>query len=224
MYFFPVETQEARIIERPGLGRFLAQEGAWLFAALALTVMTATMLTVLGGRWASLAPAAALLGLHAFVGLYVLQADLPKLPAWFRVDRRALGWGLGGGAALLAFNVVYGLVLEAFGIVLPDVAEMLRGLLPEPALIAWAAMLAPVVEEMYFRGRLIDELTPRIGPRWASAISALGFAAIHGIPAFVPAYIVFAFVLLALRRKTGGLMAPILAHAINNAAALVVPS
>jgi hypothetical protein len=224
MYFFPVETQEARIIERPGLGKFLAEEGAWLFAALAATVMTATMLTVLGGPWALLAPAAALFGLHILVGLHVVRTELPKLPAWFRVDRRAVGWGLGGGVLLVGFNLLYGLVLGALGIVPPDVADMLRGLLPEPALIAWAAILAPVVEELYFRGRLIDELAPRVGPRWASAISALGFAAIHGIPAFLPAYLVFALVLLALRRKTGGLTAPILAHAINNGLALFAPS
>jgi membrane protease YdiL (CAAX protease family) len=98
---------------------------------------------------------------------------------------------------------------------------MLRGLLPESALLAWAAVLAPVVEEMYFRGRLLDAFTPKLGPGWAGTISSLAFAAIHGIPAFFPAYLVFAFVLLALRRRTGGLAAPILAHMINNAFALI---
>jgi membrane protease YdiL (CAAX protease family) len=221
MYFFRMETQEAGIIERPGLGKFLAEEGAWLLAALAATVLTATFLSGRGGRWALLAPAVALFGLHGLVGLHVVRTELPKLAGWFRVDRRALGWGLAGGVFLLAFNGLYGLALDALGVVPPDVADMLRGLLPEPALIAWAAILAPIVEEMYFRGRLIDGFTPALGPRWASAISALGFAAIHGIPAFVPAYAVFAVVLLALRRKTGGLTAPIVAHMINNGFALL---
>ena len=62
---------------------------------------------------------------------------------------------------------------------------------------------------------------PRIGPGWAGSLSSLGFAAIHGIKAFLLAYVVFAFVLLALRRRTGGLAAPILAHMINNAVALL---
>lgn len=216
-----METQEAGIIERPSTGKFLAEEGAWLFAALAVTVLNATLMTALGGRWASAAPAVTLFGLHALVGLHVVRTELPKLAAWFRVDRRAVAWGLGGGVSLLAFNGLYGLALDALGIVPPDVADMLRGLLPEAGLIAWAAILAPVVEEMYFRGRLIDGLTPRIGPRWASVLSALGFAAIHGIPAFFPAYLVFAFVLSSLRRRTNGLTAPILAHAINNGLALL---
>jgi membrane protease YdiL (CAAX protease family) len=74
---------------------------------------------------------------------------------------------------------------------------------------------------MYFRGRLQDAFTAKLGPGWAGMVSSLAFAAIHGIPAFFPAYLVFAFVLLALRRRTGGLTAPILAHMINNAFALL---
>lgn len=202
------------------MGKFLAEEGAWLLAALAVTVLTATFLTSRGGRWAALAPAVALFGLHGLVGLHVVRTESSKLASWFRIDRRALFWGLAGGAALLAFNGAYGLALDALGIVPPDVADLLRGLLPEAALIAWAAILAPVVEEMYFRGRLVDAFTPTLGPGWSAAISALAFSAIHGIPAFFPAYVVFALALWLLRRRTGGLAAPILAHIINNAFAL----
>jgi membrane protease YdiL (CAAX protease family) len=224
-----METREAGIIEgaspseprRPSLGKFLTEEGAWLLGALAVTVLTATFLQTRGARWAAIAPAVALFGLHGLVGLHVVRTELTKLAAWFRVDLRGVIWGLIGGAFLLAFNGLYGLALELLGVVPPDVPAMLRGLLPEPALIAWAAVLAPVVEEMYFRGRLIDAFTPRLGRGWAGAISSLLFAGIHGIPAFTPAYLVFAVVLLALRRRTGGLTAPILAHMINNGFALL---
>jgi len=143
------------------------------------------------------------------------------LAGWFRIVRRAVLWGVGGGVALLAFNGLYGLGLEALGVVPPDVAEMLRGLLPKAALLLWAAVLAPIVEEMYFRGRLQDAFTPRLGAGWAGLVCSLAFAAIHGIPAFLPAYLVFGYALLFLRRRTGGLAAPILAHMINNAFALL---
>jgi len=211
----------SRVPQRPGLGKFLAEEGAWLLAAFAVTILTASLLQASGGSFAAAAPAVALFGLHGLVGVHVVRTELPKLAGWFRVDRRAVLWGLSGGVFLLAFNGLYGLALEALGVVPPDVAAMLRGLLPEPALLAWAAVLAPVVEEMYFRGRLLDAFLPKLGPGWAGAIAALAFAAIHGIPAFFPAYLVFAFVLLALRRRTGGLAAPILAHMINNGFALL---
>jgi membrane protease YdiL (CAAX protease family) len=204
-----------------GLGRFLAEEGAWLLAALSATVLAAAFLQSRGGALAAASPAVALFGLHGLVGIHVLRTEAGKLAAWFRIDRRSLAWGAGGGLVLLAFNGVYGAALDRLGIVPPDVAAMLRGLLPAPALIAWAALVAPVVEEMYFRGRLIDAFGERLGRGWAGAISSLAFAAIHGIPAFFPAYVVFALVLLGLRRRTGGLTAPIIAHIVNNAFALL---
>lgn len=211
----------AEVPQRPGLGKFLAEEGAWLLAAFAVTILTASVLQGRGGVLAAAAPGVALFGLHGLVGIHVIRTEFAKLAGWFRIDRRSVVWGVGGGAFLLAFNALYGLALEAMGVVPPDVAAMLRGLIPEFALVAWAAVLAPVVEEMYFRGRLLDAFVPKLGPGWAGTVTSLAFAAIHGIPEFFPAYVVFAVVLLALRRRTGGLAAPILAHMINNAFALM---
>jgi membrane protease YdiL (CAAX protease family) len=209
-------------LERHGLGKFLAEEGAWLLAALGVTTLTASFLLTQGGILAAAAPGVALFGLHGLVGIHVIRTELPKLAAWFRIDRRAVVWGIGGGIALLAFNGLYGLALQSAGVVPPDIPAMLRGLLPKSVIIVWAAILAPLVEEMYFRGRLVDAFTAKIGSAWAATISSLAFAAIHGIPAFLPWYLVFAFALIALRRRTGGLTAPILAHMINNAFALLI--
>ena len=224
-----MQPDEAGIIEsassddpqRPGLGKFLAEDGAWLLGAFAVTILTASFLQGRGGRLAAAAPGAALYGLHGLVGIHVARTETQKLAAWFRIDRRAVFSGLAGGACLLAFNGLYSLVLERLGVVPPDVAAMLRGLLPESALLLWAAVLAPIVEEMYFRGRLQDAFTANLGLGWAGLVCSLSFAAIHGIPAFLPAYLVFGYALLFLRRRTGGLAAPILAHMINNAFALL---
>jgi membrane protease YdiL (CAAX protease family) len=51
-------------------------------------------------------------------------------------------------------------------------------------------------------------------------VTSVAFAGIHLIPEFFPALLVFALGLLWLRRRTGGLVAPIVAHAVNNVAAL----
>jgi membrane protease YdiL (CAAX protease family) len=224
-----MDAEGTGIIEGPspdvphagGLGRWLVEEIAWLLAAFAATILTASILQGRGGALAAAAPGVALFGFHGLVGAHVVRADRLDLSGWFRVDRGAVLWGLCGGAVLLAFNGAYGFVLEKIGIVPPDVAALLRGLMPRSLLFVWAALLAPAVEEMYFRGRLIGAFSPRLGPGWAGAISSLAFAAIHGIPAFFPAYVLFAFSLLWLRRRTGGLVAPILAHMINNAFALL---
>ncbi len=215
-----IEGGSPDVPQPKGLGMILAEEGAWILGAFAVTILTASLLESRGGTLAALAPGVALFGLHALVGLHVLRVEAEKLRGWFRINRRAVLWGLGGGVLLLGFNGLYGLALDALGVVPPDVAAMLRDLLPESALIVWAAVLAPIVEELYFRGRLMDAFTPSLGYRWAGTITSLAFAAIHGIPAFFPAYVVFAFVLLTLKRRTGGLIAPILAHMINNAFAL----
>ena len=216
-----IEAASSDDLQREGLGKFLAEEGAWLLAALAVTILTASFLQSRGGRLEAVAPGVALFGLHGLVGIHVVRTELSKLASWFRVDRRVVLWGVAGGAVLLGFNGLYGVALEALGVVPPDIAELLKHLMPRFALILWAAVLAPIVEEMYFRGRVLDALGARIGPGWAATISSLGFAAIHGIPSFLPAYLVFAFALIWLRRRTGGLTAPILAHIINNAFALL---
>jgi len=223
-----MQPHEAGIIEgassvdpqQATLGRFLVEEGAWVLAAFAVTILTASSLQTWGGRFAAAAPGVALFGLHGLVGIHVVRAERDKLAAWFRIDRRTVAWGLAGGAFLLAFNALYGLAIERMGITPPDVAAMLRGLMPESVLVLWAAILAPIVEELYFRGRLLDAFGIKLSALWAGTISSLAFAAIHGIPAFFPAYLVFAFVLIALRRRTGGLTAAIIAHIINNAFAL----
>jgi membrane protease YdiL (CAAX protease family) len=216
-----IESASSRDPQPAGLGRFLAEEGAWLSAAFAITILTASFLQGRGGALAAAAPGIALFGLHGLVGAHVVRTEFAKLGDWLRVDRRAMLWGVAGGASLLAFNGLYGVALEQVGIVPPDVAAMLKHLMPRFALYTWAAVLAPIVEEMYFRGRLVDAFTPKLGRGWAGTISSLAFAAIHGIPSFFPAYVVFAFVLLWLRRRTSGLAAPILAHMINNAFALL---
>lgn len=203
-----------------GLVAWVLVEGAWLLFTVSLTVFVAASLQSLGGPWAAAAAGAAMFSLHGLVGLHVLRAERTHLAAWLRMNRRAVVLGLAGGAGLLGFNALYGLALEGLGIASPDVVGMLRLALPGPLLYLWAGVLAPVVEELYFRGRLLAVLDDQAGRGWAGATTSVMFAAIHGIPAFLPALLVFGFVLLWLRRRSGGLVAPIIAHVINNAVAL----
>jgi membrane protease YdiL (CAAX protease family) len=197
------------------------EEGAWLLLAVAATWFIGAGLQALGGRAAAAAPGATLFALHGLVGLHVLRTERAKLSGWFDFDRRGAILGVAGGGALLAFNAGYGLVLELAKITPPDTVAQLRGFLPGPLLVAWAGVLAPAVEEMYFRGRLLDALDVRVGRGWSAAITSTLFAAAHGVTELVPAYVGLALALLWLRRRSGGLVAPILAHMINNAVALM---
>ena len=227
--FRSLSPDEARIIgggspEVPPPGafvRFLLAEAAWLLAAFAVTVLVSQILHAMGGRWADASEGAALFGLHGLIGVHVLRQNGGQLGRWLAVRWRDLAWGAAGGAVLLGFNFLYAKLLEAGGITAPDMVSMLKMYLPMPVLVFWAGFFAPFVEELYFRGRLTEAFDGRVGPRWSGVMTSGAFAAIHLIPVYVPAYLVFAAVLLGLRRRTGGLVAPIVAHVINNTAALV---
>jgi membrane protease YdiL (CAAX protease family) len=85
------------------------------------------------------------------------------------------------------------------------------------ALGATAIMLAPVAEEMLFRGILYPAIKQAGFPHLALWGTALLFAAVHtNIVTFVP-LMVLALALTALYERTNNLLAPIAAHAMFNA-------
>jgi membrane protease YdiL (CAAX protease family) len=200
---------------------FTLEEAAWILLAVSVTALVAVACRGLGGRFAAAGPGATLFLLHGLVGLHVVRTEWEKLASWFRLDRAVLPLGLAGGAALLAFNAGYGMILDAAGIVPPNVVDELSRIAPMPVIFVWAVVFAPIVEELYFRGRLLEALDARVGRSWSGAVTSVLFAAAHGLPAFFPAYVALGLALLWLRRRTGGLIASIIAHAINNAVALL---
>jgi len=78
-------------------------------------------------------------------------------------------------------------------------------------------LLAPVVEELVFRGLLFGTLRRGLN-MWTSAVlSAAVFAVAHGYGAWGFASVFFSGVLWALAyERTGSLLPPILAHAATN--------
>jgi hypothetical protein len=81
-----------------------------------------------------------------------------------------------------------------------------------------AVLLAPVVEEILFRGILYPAIKQRGYPGFALWGTSLLFAAIHSnLMTFVP-LTVLALALVWLYEKTDTLLAPIAAHAVFNAA------
>lgn len=78
-------------------------------------------------------------------------------------------------------------------------------------------LLAPLVEELLFRGLLYTGLRSRTGPWHAAAVSAFVFAALHGSPARFPVLFVFALAWARSRECCHSLLAPTVAHACLNA-------
>jgi len=95
-----------------------------------------------------------------------------------------------------------------------------------PAQMALAALggvvLAPLVEEILFRG-LLQRLVSRAWGPWAGiVVSALVFGLVHGEPWFLFGLIAVGLVLGFLYEATGSLIACWAAHALHNAVSLVV--
>jgi hypothetical protein len=85
------------------------------------------------------------------------------------------------------------------------------------ALGVTAILLAPVAEEIFFRGVLYPAIKQAGFPRVAWWGTALFFAVVHvNLVTFVP-LTVLALALIALYERTDNLLAPITAHAMFNA-------
>lgn len=81
---------------------------------------------------------------------------------------------------------------------------------------------APVIEEMVYRGLLLQSLQGRLHDFLALLVSAVWFAAIHLQPVEFPGLFTFAIVLGLCFMVTGRLGSAILAHAAFNATALLL--
>jgi hypothetical protein len=216
--------------------RWPAGEGVGLFARGAVGFLGVTMLWPLLPEepWSS--PSIAVLSAVPIVGYLV----------WY--SRRSgstvtamFGLGVSPGAVPALARVTLALVgLSIVGDALIELVGERAGLAPHwvdgfqerlvwgsPAEVAVdvldSCLLAPVLEELLFRGLLYGTLRLRLGPSSATWLSAALFALAHGYGAIGFASVVMSGVLWAVAyERTRSLLPAILAHAVNNAQATAV--
>jgi hypothetical protein len=85
-----------------------------------------------------------------------------------------------------------------------------------------AAIVAPLCEEVVFRGYLYPAAKRFSGPWVAALCSALIFSAVHGSVAALLPLFVFGLVLVAIYEFTGSIWAPIGVHFLFNSATVVI--
>lgn len=152
--------------------------------------------------------------------------------AWWRCPRldkriplvRALAWGLLAGVAAFALSGLVGWLQELAGVPVREQEPLLKALkeIPLAAAFPWVVVVAPLGEEVFFRGYLFRFLGART-PVWlAYAGSACAFAGIHLNPSGFLVYVAIALVLAGAYRRTGALLVPVLAHAVHNAITLLL--
>lgn len=85
-----------------------------------------------------------------------------------------------------------------------------------------AIFIAPVVEEIYFRGFVLQTLAKRIGPLWGIVLTALIFAAVHFEFQSIMPLIILSFILNVLYIRTKSIWPGIIFHIFNNSIAFTV--
>ncbi len=132
---------------------------------------------------------------------------------------------LGCGLLVLAgvFNAAYGLLLSLFGLqVQASLKELIDQLKSPWWFVVGGAIVAPVVEEIFFRGFVYGGFRRRYGWLRAALFSSVLFALVHGEwTAFVPIFLLgmlFAY----LYEHSGAIWAGIVLHVTNNALTLAV--
>ncbi len=82
------------------------------------------------------------------------------------------------------------------------------------------ALVAPVVEELFFRGFIFAGFRQKYGWQKAAALSSALFALLHLTPtAFIPIFIL-GYIFAALYHFSGSIWPGILMHALSNSLAL----
>ncbi|MBN1221548.1 MAG: CPBP family intramembrane metalloprotease [Anaerolineae bacterium] len=180
------------------------------------------------------------LALPVDVGLVVIFGEAVLLvPVWyFTVYKYRAGWrnlglqgfhlaavGVGCGLMILSFvfNAMYAALLALFDLqIQPDIELIFDATAYPLALLFGGVVVAPFVEEVFFRGFIFTGLIQKWAWKKAALVSAGLFAFAHFVPtSFLPIFIlglIFAF----LYRASGSIWPAILMHMLTNAVALGV--
>lgn len=141
--------------------------------------------------------------------------------------RPAIAVTIVGFVAIISINLLYGYLVQLFHLQLhTNSDELLQQARYAPitslALVAGAVLIAPICEEIFFRGYLFGGLLQRMGLWPAALLSAALFALAHGDIGSLVVLFVFGLVLAYVRWRCGSLWPGIIIHMANNATAAVV--
>ena len=215
----------------PTWGDMLAVVGIYLLATVATSIVTAIVAAVSGGaeslaeRMSSGPMSALSYGLSmalTIVGVLIYRKLRRGEGRVFRLSLRGFNpmlilWGF-------VLVLITGIVIEPVLNLFPEsFLELLNNM---GANGGWSvlmlAILAPVLEEILFRGILLEAVREKYSSGRAIVVSALMFGVIHIIPQQVVNAFVIGLILGFIYVRTDSLWPVIIIHALNNAMAYVI--
>jgi membrane protease YdiL (CAAX protease family) len=202
---------------------------AWGLSAFVLWVLLFVMVGLLGE----------ILTLPVDIGLAVVFGEAVLLiPVWyFTIRKYRAGWtdlglrsfqptavGLGCGLMILSllFNLIYATFLSLFDLqIQPDIVVLFEKTGFPLVLLFGGAIIAPFVEELFFRGFVFSGLRQRLGWRGAALASAGLFALAHFMPTSVLPIFMLGLIFAFLYQFSGSIWPAILMHMLTNTIALL---
>jgi len=139
-----------------------------------------------------------------------------------------VAWGTVTAIGVLLVLGMFSFVLQQFvgeaPVLQEDLREVARFDHLVPFLIVYSVVLAPIAEELFFRGMLFQALRDRLGVWPGIGLSAVAFSLVHVTPGQAPeaALLLFAVVFMTgvalgyLFHRRGSLLACIVMHAVFN--------
>jgi membrane protease YdiL (CAAX protease family) len=179
-----------------------------------------------------------LLSLDLDPGLILSIGELLLLvPVWWLTVRRyRVGWealglrrfrgqmiGLGCGLMLLSFtfNFFYNLFLALFNLRMQiDLTPVFAELSSPWWLLVGGAVVAPIAEEIFFRGFVFAGLRQHYGWQKAALISSAVFAVIHLTPTTIVPVFILGYIFAYLYHRSNSVWLAISMHILTNALAL----
>lgn len=145
---------------------------------------------------------------------------LGKSACFFKIALGSAGYFFGILSLILFVSFAWNLVLSLCGAEIKpqDVVEYFRDVGGGMKLFALFSvmLLAPVSEELVFRGLMYGGLKKRIGAFFSAVIVSVLFAAIHfSLPAFMPIF-ALSLLLIAVYERYGDLRASMVVHSLFN--------
>jgi membrane protease YdiL (CAAX protease family) len=175
-------------------------------------------------------PSFAIMGLFALLVTMVCTILSPER-ALDRLSLRSSHFGIKGFiaavAASLGISIAAGQVIQVLGgddgTALKTIDRVLRSANVVMFVIGAViiAGLAPVAEEVFFRGYMQTRLRDRWGAKWAIAITAIAFGLFHADRIQTPAAIVMGLALGYIAESSGSIRPAVVCHVINNLVAVI---